>query len=92
MNPGRNQAVVACPRVMRPGLGEVTCEADILVTVHGRGDEAWLDGYEAWLDGYEAPCGHTLTENEQGAVLDAATDDIDRRARERSGYDHYGRD
>lgn len=68
----RHEALVACPRVMRPGLTDVPCEADLLVAVQGtRDDGLWIE--------YEAPCQHTLTLEEEGVVLTAACDTLDRR-------------
>lgn len=45
----RHEALVACPRVMRPGLTDVPCEADLLVAVQGtRDDGLWIE-YEGAL-------------------------------------------
>lgn len=72
-----HEAIVACPRVMRPGLEAVTCEADLLVAVRGVRQEG------QWLDVLSAPCAHTLTDEEEGAVLDSAADTLTRRYSER---------
>jgi hypothetical protein len=85
-----NEVTVACPRLIRPGLTEIPCEADIRVWVHGQDDE------DAALEEYAAPCGHTLTDAEEGLVLDDALERLADRARARRdaqadyAYDHYG--
>lgn len=68
-----HEAIIACPRVMRPGLEDVPCEADLLVAVRG----CRADGL--WLDVLNAPCFHALTDAEEGLVLDAACEELDRR-------------
>lgn len=68
---------MACPRVMRPGLEDVTCEADLLVAVCGIRQEG------LWLEINDAPCQHTLTDEEEGEVLDAAIDHLTTRYSER---------
>lgn len=72
-----HEAIVACPRVMRPGLEDVTCEADMLVAVRG------VRQAGQWLDVLSAQCQHTLTDEEEGAVLDQACDHLTTRYAER---------
>lgn len=74
MRLARHEALVACPR---PGLEDVPCEADLLVAVRGCREDG------LWIDVIEAPCGHTLTDAEEGLVLDSAADTLDRRYSER---------
>lgn len=65
-----NEAVIACPRMIRPGLEELPCEADILVTVGGSPDEGFF------IDEYLASCRHTLSPEEEESALTRALDHL----------------